>query len=114
MSNSGRSGSSTSATPKNTGATSAPQVNNAVVRVWSVLVFMCISYLCSLPFLRPLECGVDRHGVTMAQPVVLLEPANDFHRLDAGLQQPLLLSKLLEVFGRFPGLCFDVVDVGLK
>ena len=54
--------------------------------------------------LHPFEGGVDCHGVAMPEAVVLLEPANDFHSLDARLQQTFLFGKLLEVIGRFPCL----------
>jgi len=40
----------------------------------------------------------------MPKAVIFLEPASDFHSLDARLQQTLFIGKLLEVLGRFPCL----------
>jgi hypothetical protein len=72
----------------------------------------CLNQLYS--FFLSFEGGVDGHGMTMPQPVVLLEPGNDFHRLDARLQQTFLLSELFEVFGAFSCLRFDVVYIRSK
>jgi hypothetical protein len=53
-------------------------------------------------FFHPFECGVDRHGVPMPEAVVFLESANDFHSLDARLQQTLLSASFLKSSGDFP------------
>jgi hypothetical protein len=50
------------------------------------------------------RCEWNIANADVPEAVVLLEPANDFHSLDARLQQTFLFGKLLEVLGRFPCL----------
>lgn len=65
-------------------------------------------------FCPAFEGCVDGHGVAVAEAVIFLQPVHNFHRLDAGLEQALLLCQRAEVVGRLAGLGVDVVDVGFE
>ena len=61
------------------------------------------------PRLHPLFEGcVNRHGVSVIEPEVFLQPRDHGHRLHTRFEEPLLLRQLSEVRRCFSGFCLLV------